>query len=112
MRQGEQIAEQAEPMHDLQRGGVDGVAAEVTKKVSVLLHHGDGYIGTREQVSEHDTCRASADDAAGGWSSGVHTRLDAEWKQMAKRKLRKRCGYDYATPCRPPASMRSSEQTY
>ena len=45
---------------------MDGVPAEVAEKVCVFLEDGDGDALAGEEIAEHDACRASADDAAGG----------------------------------------------
>ena len=62
----EEAVEEAELVEELERGGVDGVAAEVAEEVGVLFEDGDGEAGAGEQQAEHDPCRTSADDAAGG----------------------------------------------
>ena len=45
---------------------MDGVAAEVAEEVRVFFEDGDGDALAGQEVAEHDACRASADDAAGG----------------------------------------------
>ena len=66
MRQMEQAVEQAELVHDLERGGMDGVAAEVAVEVGMLFEHGDINAGAGEQQAEHHAGGAAAYDAAGG----------------------------------------------
>ena len=53
-------------MEQLECGGMDGVPAEVAEKVCVFFEEGDGDALAGEEIAEHDACRASADDAAGG----------------------------------------------
>jgi hypothetical protein len=67
---GEEAIKQAELVEELEGGGVDGVAAEVAEEVGVLLEDGDFNAGAGEQEAEHDSGRASADDAAGGVEGG------------------------------------------
>src|SRR5271154_3999395 len=59
----EELVEQAELIHQLQRGGVDGVTAEIAKEVLVLFKYGDGESGAGEQQPEHHAGRPSSDDA-------------------------------------------------
>ena len=66
MRQPQEIVEQAELVHQLQRGGVDGVAAEVAQEVGVLLEDDDIDPGAGEEEAEHHPGRPAARDAAGG----------------------------------------------
>ena len=66
VRPREELVEQAELVHDLQRRGVDGVAAEVAQEVGVLLEHDDVDAGAREQEAEHHPGRTAAGDAAAG----------------------------------------------
>src|SRR5271165_1977198 len=61
----EELVEQAELIHQLQRGGMDRVAAKIAEEVFVLFEYGDGESGPGQQQAEHDTCWASADDAGG-----------------------------------------------
>ena len=49
---------------------MDGVAAEVAEEVLVFFEDGDGDALAGEKEAEHDACRTSADDAAGGGESG------------------------------------------
>ena len=66
VRQLQELVEQAELVHDLERRGMDGVAAKVAQEVGVLLEHDDVDAGAREQEAEHHAGRAAADDAATG----------------------------------------------
>ena len=52
MRQRQELVETAELVHDIERRGVNGVAAEVAQKVFVFLDHGDGDAGTGQQKPE------------------------------------------------------------
>src|SRR5262249_45090590 len=56
--------EQTELVHQLQRRGMDGVAAEIAEEVGVLLEHDDVDAGARQQEAEHEPARPTADDAA------------------------------------------------
>ena len=66
VRECEELVEEAELVEELERGGMDGVAAEVAEEVFVLFEHGDVDAGAGEEEAEHDAGGASADDAAGG----------------------------------------------
>jgi hypothetical protein len=65
VREGEEGFEDAELVHDVEGGGMDGVAAEVAKEVFVFFEDGDVDALAGEEEAEHDAGRASADDAAG-----------------------------------------------
>ncbi|SRR6266702_1830612 len=64
--EGEEGFEEAELVHELEGGGVDGVAAEVAEEVFVLLEDGDIDAGAGEEEAEHHAGRASANNATGG----------------------------------------------
>ena len=66
VREGEKGFEDAQFVHDVEGGGMDGVAAEVAEEVFVFFKDGDVDALTGEQEAEHDAGGASADDAAGG----------------------------------------------
>jgi len=61
----EKFVEDAELVHQLEGGGMDGVTAEIAEEVLVLFEDGDGKAGASEEQAEHDSGRASADDACG-----------------------------------------------
>ena len=63
----QKFVEQAQLVEELERGGMDGVAAEVAEEVLVFFEDGDIDAGAGEEEAEHDACGASADDAAGGF---------------------------------------------
>ena len=67
MRQLEELVEQAELVHQFQRRGMDGVAAEIAQEIGVLFQHRDGDAGARQQEAEHHPGRSAAGDAAGGF---------------------------------------------
>src|SRR5271166_342548 len=46
-----------------------GVAAEITKEISVLFQHSDLYARPGQQVAEQDACGASADNATSRFQS-------------------------------------------
>ena len=62
----EELVEQAELVHDVERRRVHGVAAEVAQEVSVLLQHHDVDAGAGQQESEHHSGGSAAGDAAAG----------------------------------------------
>ena len=64
MRQLQELVEQAELVHDLERRGMDGVAAEIAQEVAVLLQHDDVDAGARQQEAQHHARRPAAGDAA------------------------------------------------
>ena len=64
MRQLQELIEQAKLVHDLERRGMDGVAAEVAQEVGVLLQHHDIDAGAGEQIAEHHAGRPASGDAA------------------------------------------------
>ena len=66
VRQLEELVEQPELVHQLQRRGMDGVAAKVAQEIRVLLEHDDIDAGAREQEAEHHPGRSAAGDAASG----------------------------------------------
>ena len=64
VRQLEKLVEQAELVHQLERRGMHGVAAEIAKEVLVLFQHHDVHAGARQQKAEHHAGRSAAGDAA------------------------------------------------
>jgi hypothetical protein len=64
VRQLEEAVDQAEFIHDLQGGGMHGVAAKIAEEIGVLFQHHDIDPGAAEQISEHHAGRPAADDAA------------------------------------------------
>ena len=50
----QELVEQAELVHQLERRGMDGVAAEIAQEVGVLLEHDDVDAGARQQEAEHE----------------------------------------------------------
>ena len=67
----EELVEEAKFVHQLQRGGMDGIAAKIAEEVLVLFEHGDGEPGAGEQKAEHDTGWTSTDDAGGLHDAGL-----------------------------------------
>ena len=57
MRALEEIVENAELVHDLERGGMNGVAAEIAQKIGVLLQHHDIDAGAGQQEAQHHAGR-------------------------------------------------------
>jgi len=66
VRQLQELVEQAELIHDVQRRGMDGVAAEIAQEVAVLLEDDGLDAGARQQKAQHHARRAAAHDAALG----------------------------------------------
>ena len=64
MRKLQEVVEQPQLMHDVERRGVDRVAPEVPEEIGVLLEHEDGDAGARQQQAEHHAGRSAAGDAA------------------------------------------------
>ena len=56
----EELVEQAELVHHLERRGMDGVAAEVAEEIRVLLQDDDVDAGTRQQEAQHHAGRTAA----------------------------------------------------
>ena len=65
MRAFEEGVENAELVHDFERGGMDGVAAKVAQEIGVLLQHHDVDAGAGQQEAEHHAGRTAAGDGAG-----------------------------------------------
>ncbi len=66
VRDGEELLEEAELVEEIERGGVDGVAAEVAEEVFVFFEDCNLDAGAGEEEAQHDARGSSADDAAGG----------------------------------------------
>jgi hypothetical protein len=64
VRQFEKVIEQAEFGHDVQRRGMNSVAAEIAEEIDVFFEHDDVDPGAGEQESEHEPARSAADHAA------------------------------------------------
>ena len=79
VRQLQQVVEQPQLVHHLERRGMDGVAAEVAQEVGVLLQHHDVDAGARQQQPEHHAGRTAAGDAAGGRQFARHGCLADHW---------------------------------
>ena len=72
MRAFEEGVENAELVHDFERGGMDGVAAKVAQEIGVLLQHHDVDAGAGQQETEHHAGWAAAGDGAGGGNGLRH----------------------------------------
>jgi hypothetical protein len=68
-----ELVEQAEFVHQLQRGGMDGVAAKVAQEIAVLFEHIDLDPGAGEEKAEHHAGRAASHDTDvhGGRGVGI-----------------------------------------
>ena len=64
MRQLQELVEQAQFVHQLERRWMDRVAAEIAEEIRVLLQHHDVDAGAREQKAQHHSRGAAAGDAA------------------------------------------------
>ena len=75
MRPAQELVEQAELVDQLERRGMDGVAAEIAEEVGVLLEHDHVDAGARQQEAQHHAGGSAADDAAAAaLSRGRHLR--------------------------------------
>ena len=63
VRQLEELLQQAELVHQLERRRMDGVAAEVAQEVGVLLQHHDVDARARQQQPQHHAGGPAANDA-------------------------------------------------
>ena len=70
VRQLQEVLQQPELVHDLERGRMDRVAAEVAQEVGVLLEHEDLDACVGEEQPEHHPGRPSAGDATGRREGG------------------------------------------
>ena len=64
MRQFQELVDQAQFAHQLERRRMNRVAAEIAEEIRVLLQHHDVDAGAREQESEHHSRGPAAGDAA------------------------------------------------
>jgi hypothetical protein len=62
----QEIIEEAELVHQLEGGGVNGVAAKIAEKVGVFFEDDDLDACACEQEAEHHAGGAASSDAAGG----------------------------------------------
>ena len=66
MRQLEKLLQPAEFADHVECRRMNRVAAKITEKILVLLHHDDVDAGARQQEATHHAGRATARDRAGG----------------------------------------------
>jgi hypothetical protein len=59
MRTAQELVKKPELVHEFERGGVNGVAPEITQEIRVLLEHSYIDSGTSQQEAEHHTGGAS-----------------------------------------------------
>jgi hypothetical protein len=64
VRQLEEPVRQAQLVQQLERGRMDGVAAEIAVEVAVRLQQGDGHAATCQQEGQHDPRRPAANNHA------------------------------------------------
>jgi hypothetical protein len=62
VRPPQELLQEAELVHQLQRRGMDGVAAEIAQEIAMLLEHERGDAGPREQQPRHHPRRPAAGD--------------------------------------------------
>jgi hypothetical protein len=91
MRSPQEIVEQPELVHQLERRGMDGIAAEVAQEIRVLLEDDDRDAGAAEQKAEHHAGRPAPGDAA------LHGRLA---QAHAPRPPRSSCSVATRPRCR------------
>src|SRR5690242_6289293 len=70
VRDFEELIEEAELVHQLERRGMHGVAAEVAQEILMLLQQHNTDACAREKKSEHHPGGAAADHAAGRFDFG------------------------------------------
>src|SRR5579864_1095427 len=81
MRTLEEVVENAEFMHELERRGMDGVAAKIAKKVRVLFEYENVDAHAGEEKAQHHARGAASRDAAAGAERLVHAPLLC-WKRV------------------------------
>src|SRR5262249_30049122 len=64
MRTPEEVVEQTELMHELERRRMDSIAAEIAEEIPVLLEHRHADSGARKQQTQHHAGRPAAGNAA------------------------------------------------
>ena len=64
VRHFQEFLKQTELMHQLERGRMNRVAAEIAVKIGVLFQHCDFHPGARQQITGHHSRRAATDDDA------------------------------------------------
>src|SRR5260370_31615194 len=69
MRALQELVENAKFMHEVESGGMNGIATEIAQKIAVLFEH--DHINTRacQQKAEHHPGRTAAGDAASRFHS-------------------------------------------
>ena len=66
MRDAQKIVKEAELVHQLEGGRVDGVAAKIAEEVGMFFENDDLDPGACEQEAQHNAGGATSCDAAGG----------------------------------------------
>ena len=72
MRPFQELFEQTKLVHDLERRGMDGVAAKVAQEVRVLFQHHHLDAGACQQIAEHHAGGSASGDAAASGDDFVH----------------------------------------
>ena len=80
MRDLQEAVDQPQLIHHLQGRGVNGVAAEIPKKIGVLFQHQRLDAGAAQQITQHHAGRAAADNAAMGLNDSGHHLLPRDAK--------------------------------
>src|SRR4051812_49366154 len=71
----QEFFQQAQLVHQFQRGWMDGIAAKIAKEVLVFFQYQHIDASPGQKKSEHDSSRTAADNAAVG-AFGLNARLD------------------------------------
>src|SRR5580704_14536863 len=71
VRQFQEVVEQTELVHQLERRRMYSVAAEIAEEIGVFLQHHDVDAGAGEEKAEHNSGRSAAGDATGGGDRGI-----------------------------------------
>jgi hypothetical protein len=58
----QELVEEAELAKDLERRGMNGISAEITEEIGMLLEHLHGAAGEGEEQARHDSGRTAASD--------------------------------------------------
>jgi hypothetical protein len=82
----EEFVKQPKLVHDLERRGMNRVAAKITQEISVLFEDDDIHAHARQQQSQHHPGRTAAGNAAARLDPLIH--LSSLWPRDAAGALR------------------------
>src|ERR1700719_5076897 len=68
----QELVEQAQFVHDLERRGVDRIAAEIAQEISMFFENENRDPGSGEQETEHHAGGTPAGNAAANRNLGIH----------------------------------------